>query len=379
MRGYLEHSLVVIDMPEDKRPFADSRAMEASREIAREAKRRINLLASRVPGVCAFIKAPEQPSAPAQRVAVLSDFHIGDNLSTLTAGKAVEALCDALEGMGELDELVLLGDIFDLWQVPVGDAIERGKGVLGDLFALENVKKFVYIPGNHDHHICRMYYEEEMGRRLRKGDLEPPELSILPTEDCPVMVPLRPEGEGPPLVMTYPMYQLTVQGKRVLFTHGHLLGFFERNLWMRNAVMSTLLLNKGDSLNMEDVEKFASPYYEMLALSTSMPGVVDGRYRVYRAMVRAGKALGLAGEARESSLRDTTVEQNAVEIEAFLDQFCEEKPDFFIYGHTHKAGKLTLPLSGVTAVNSGCWIANGTASAVNTLVEITDDARLMKL
>ncbi|MHB8895807.1 MAG: metallophosphoesterase [Candidatus Geothermincolia bacterium] len=366
-------------MPEERKHLSEYKAMETSREIAREARRRMNLLASRVPGVRAFMKSPEQPSPQASRVAVLSDFHIGDNLSTLKPGRVSETLCRTINDLGDLDELILLGDIFDLWQAPMGVAIERGKEVLGDLLKLENVKRFVYIPGNHDHHVCRMYYEEMIAGRLRDGNLEPPGLSIAPTQDCPVMAPLMPAGASAPLFMTYPMRQLTVQGKNVLFTHGHLLGFFERNLWLRNAVMSTLLLSKGESLNMEDCERFASPYYEMLALSTSMPGVVDGRYRLYRAITRAGKALGLAGESRESSLRDTTVEQNAVEIEAFLDQFCEEKPDYFVYGHTHRAGTYTLPLSGVTAINTGCWIANGSANTVDTLVEISDEARIIRL
>jgi len=364
-------------MVEERRYIADRKPVEASREIAREARRRINLLASRVPGARAFIKPPEQPAPPAEKVAVISDFHLGDQLSTLRSDSLGDTLCAAIRDLGQLDELILLGDIFDLWQAPIGEAVGAGKQLLSSLFALDNVGKFVYIPGNHDHHVCRMYYEEEIARRLRAGDLEPPGLSISPTTDCPVLAPLMPEGGGAPCYMTYPMHQLTIKGSTYLFTHGHLLGFFERNLWLRNAVMSTLLLSKGESLSMEDVERFASPYYEMLALSTNMPGVVDGRYRLYRAMTRAGKALGLAGESRESSLRGTTVEQNAVEIEAFLDQFCDEKPDYFVYGHTHRPGRLTLPLSGVTAINTGCWLANGYANSVNTMVVISDEARIV--
>ncbi len=366
-------------MTEERRHLADSKAMEASREIAGEAKRLINLIASRVPGVRSFVKPPEQPGRPVERVAVLSDFHIGDDLSTITPGGAVDSLCGAIRDLGELDELILLGDIFDLWQSTLGPAVARGREVLTPLFMLDNVKKFVYIPGNHDHHVCRMYYEEEITRRLREGNLEPPGLSVPWTSDCPIMTPLIPEGMEAPLFMTYPMYLLTVQGRRVLFTHGHLLGFFERSLWMRNALMSTLLLSKGDSLCVEDVDRFASPYYELLALSTNMPGIIDGRYRLYRAITRAGKALGLAGDSRVSSLRDTTVEQNAAEVEALLDQFCEEKPDYFVYGHTHRAGRLTLPLSGVTAVNTGCWIANSSSNTTNTLVEISDEARILHL
>lgn len=361
-------------MPEERRHLADSHPVEASREIASQARRRINLLASRVPGMRAFLKPPEQPPLPpTDRVAVISDFHLGDPASTVDSGTC-EALRSAIEALGQLDELILLGDVFDFWQAPLGEAIERGRDLVSSLFMLQNVKRIVYVPGNHDHHVCRMYFEEETARRLREGNTEPPELIIPMTDDCPVMAPLIPPDSAVPFSMVYPFHQLTVQGKSVLFTHGHLLGLFERSLWMRNAMMSSLLLSKGESLSLEDVERFASPYYEMLALSTSMPGVVNGRYRIYRAVIRAGKALGLAGESRTSSLRDTTVEQNAVELEALLDQLTDEKPDYFVYGHTHKAGKLLLPLSGVTAVNSGCWLANGVSRPSNVIVEISDDA-----
>lgn len=352
--------------------------MQASREIAREARLRMNLMASRVPGVRAFMKAPGPPSETAERVAVISDMHLGDSMSTVNARMAGK-LCSAIADLGQLDELILLGDIFDFWQSPIPAALEQGRKMISGLFLLDNVKRIVYIPGNHDHHACRMYYEVETARRLREGNLEPPGISIPLVDDCPLMFAIRPEGAKVPLYMAYPFRQLTVQGKSTLFTHGHLLGFFERSLWMKQAMMSSLLLSKGESLSLEDVERFASPYYEMLSLSAAMPGIVNGRYRLYRTIIRAGKALGGADESRQASLRDTTVEENAVEIEALLDQLCEEKPDFFIYGHTHKAGKIVLPLSGVTAVNSGCWLANTAALPSNSIVEVSDDARVLKI
>ena len=361
-------------MSQEQRHPADTHPVESGPEIASQARRRINLLASRVPGVRAFLKPPEQPPLPpTERVAVISDFHLGDPASIVDS-RTCEDLRSGIEALGQLDELILLGDVFDFWQAPLGEAIERGRDLVSSLFMLQNVKRIVYVPGNHDHHVCRMYFNEEAARRLREGDTEPPELNIPMTSDCPVMAPLIPPDSKVPLSMVYPFHQLTVQGKSVLFTHGHLLGLFERSLWLRNAMMSSLLLSKGESLSLEDLERFASPYYEMLALSTAMPGVVSGGFRIYRAIIRAGKALGLAGESRTSSLRDTTVEQNAVELEALLDQLIDDKPDYFVYGHTHQAGKLLLPLSGVTAVNSGCWLDNKVSKPSKVIVEISDDA-----
>lgn len=364
-------------MTEDKKHLSETRPVQASRDMARQARQMINLMASRIPGARAFIRAEAgQPGEAADRVAVVSDLHLGDSMSTVD-GRMGEKLCSAVADLGELDELILLGDVFDFWQAPMAVALRQGKDVISELFLLDNVKRIVYVPGNHDHHACRMYYELETARRLKEGNLEAPGVTIPMVEECPIMEALKPAGARVPLYMTYPFRRLRVRGKSTLFTHGHLLGFFERSLWMNQAMMSSLLLSKGESLSLEDVERFASPYYEMLSLSASMPGVVSGRYRLYRTIMRAGKALGGAGESRQASLRDTTVEENAVELEALLDQLCEEKPDYFVYGHTHKAGKIVLPLSGVVAVNSGCWIANTAAMPSNSIVEVSDDARIL--
>jgi UDP-2,3-diacylglucosamine pyrophosphatase LpxH len=103
---------------------------------------------------------------------VISDTHLGDRLSTVD-GKTGEILRSAVAELGELDQVILLGDIFDFWQSPVEDSLERGREAISGLFTLENVKRIVYVPGNHDHHVCRMYIMEETARRLREGNLEP--------------------------------------------------------------------------------------------------------------------------------------------------------------------------------------------------------------
>jgi len=249
------------------------------------------------------------------------------------------------------------------------------------LFMLENVKRIVYLPGNHDHHVFRQYYNEQVMRSFREGELEPPELTMPLTTDCPIMSVLKPRAARVPLFAVYPAHNVNVRGTKVLLTHGHMLGFFERSLWRpRQSRIATLLVRKSENLDLEEMERFISPFYEMMALSALVPGVLEGNYRVYRFLARTGKVLGLQGESRDSTYRDTTVEQNAAEIEALLDHFCEEKPDYFIYGHTHRAGRLELPISGTTAINSGCWLGDSvTEDSRNIILEITDEARLIKV
>lgn len=370
-------------MDEESKKTGKQRAGSGSRRhIAVEARRRIELIASRIPGARALVKHV-LPEAVADRLVVVSDMHFGNDYGALGTADKRMRLTDGIRELGQVDELVLLGDIFDFWTTTLDNALEQSRELISSLFKLENVGRIIYIPGNHDHHAVRLYHNEQVSNRLRSGELEPPPLTIPLVADCPVLEPLRPDGATVPLFMTYPWHHVMVRGKTALLTHGHLLGFFERSLWRpKRRFLNAFLLKKNPSVGLDDMEAFLSPYYEMLSLSTAVPGVVDGRYRFYRIVSRTAKMLGFEGEYRVSSFRDTTIEENAIEIEALLDHFYEVKPDYFIYGHTHRAATLDLPLSGTTAVNTGAWF-NNPGDAENhsryTIVEVTDKPRIIDL
>jgi UDP-2,3-diacylglucosamine pyrophosphatase LpxH len=369
-------------MPEENKNTPDTSAVKTRRRIAREARERIALIAARIPGARSMFRPLAEEPRKVNRLVVISDTHFGDPNELLVTPPAIEQLTGAIAGMGTVDELVLLGDIFDFWQAPFPEAIARARDLMAALFTLDNVGRMVYLIGNHDHHVFRMWYEGEVSKKLEAGDLDQPELAIPLVKGCPAMQPLTPPGATVPLYMTYPMYQVQVRDKVVLLTHGHLLGFYERSLWApkRHSRFASLVLNRSDKLDLDDMERFISPYYEMTALSTSVPGVVEGRYWIYRMVNRTSRMWGVRNGDRMSFYRGTTVEDNAVEIEALLNHFCPEMPDYFIYGHTHRAGRLALPLSGTTAINSGCWLGGDTdENSRNNLVEISDEARLIKL
>lgn len=369
-------------MAEERKNLPDTRTVKARRRIAREAGDRIALIAARVPGARSFFRPLAEEPRKVDRLVVISDTHFGDPNELLVTPQAIDGLTSAISELGTVDELVLLGDIFDFWQAPFPEAIARARDFMAAMFMLDNVGRMVYLVGNHDHHIFRMWYEGEVSKRLEAGDLEQPELTIPLTAVCPAMEPLKPEGARVPLYMSYPMHQVRVKDNVVLLTHGHLLGFYERSLWApkRHSRFSSLILNRSDKLELDDMERFMSPYYEMTALSTFVPGVVEGRYWIYRMVNRTSKMWGVTDGSRVSFYRGTTVEDNAVEIEALLNHFCAEMPDYFVYGHTHRAGRLALPLSQAVAINSGCWVGGDSdINARNTIVEISDEARIIKL
>lgn len=355
-------------------------AGETRRRIAEEARRRIELIASRIPGARALFSPPGSPERIADRVVVVSDTHFGNDYSALRTPANRGRLIDAVRYLGDVDELVLLGDLYDFWTTGLSDALEESRDFMARLLSLENVGRIVYVPGNHDHRIVRLYHDEQTSRALRSGSLEQPPLTIPPVADCPVLEALRPEGAKVPLYMAYPWYEVSVRGGSALLTHGHLLGFFERSLWRpKRRFLNAFLLKRNPTVGLDDMEAFLSPYYEMVSLSTAVPGVVDGRYRFYRMVSRTARTLGFEREYRVSSFRDTTVEQNAVEIEALLDHFYDAKPDFFVYGHTHRPGRIELPLSGTMAVNSGSWFDDpGVENTGYSIVELASEPRLLR-
>ncbi len=353
---------------------------EISRKIALEAKRTIELITSKIPKVLDW-REKSRYTGDVERLVVLSDTHFGDPYELLTEEANISRLCEVLKALGRIDELVLLGDVFDFWLVPLREALERGRDLIAALYELENISRMIYIPGNHDHRAFWMLYEEKYLERLRGGELDPPEISLPMTDDCPVMDILKPSSARVPLSMVYPIHQVKVRGKAVLLTHGHLLGFFERSIWRpRHSVLASLILSRSESLGLEDMERFLSPFYQMLALSAEVPGVTSGGYRLYRLLSRTGKLLGLQGDERVSTYRGTTIEENAAEIEALLNYFCPENPEYFVYGHTHRPGKFELPISKTLAINTGCWLGDeGLFDTCCTLLEIADSANLFEV
>lgn len=354
--------------------------LTARSRVARKARRKLELIAAHVPVAGTLFKTQLEP-APAERAVVVSDTHIGDPYDAFESERLTDRLCESISDLGEVDELVLLGDIFDFWQSPFTDSLERGRYFFSRLLMLGNVRRIVYIIGNHDHRLFRMYYEEERAKRLRAGEIVPPDQCMPLTADCPSIEALMPEGACVPLSVTYPSRELEVRGRRVHLTHGHLLGLFERSFWQaKHSRLGTLLIRRNEKLDLDDMENFLSPYYEMLALSAEIPEIVRSRYWVYRMLSRAGRALGLQDESRGSKFRNTTIEENAALIEALLNHFCPEKPDYFLFGHTHKPGRLILPVSGVTAINTGCWLQSDSVPGPrNIYAEITDEVRLIQL
>ena len=324
------------------------------------------------------------------RTLVISDLHIGarNGRSRLDDDQVVSTLAAAI---AEVDHLVLLGDVVELRQNPMRDALAAASRVLPRLVAgLGPGKEVTLVTGNHDHELFGSW-------EVRRGATAPPP-------------PMSPETavdwrDGEPLAALAGMLGqsgATVRGAYpgvllrddVYATHGHYLDChttapgFERLLAGWNSKMLKL---PGDQMrSVDDYERVLSPIYAwMLALSERGGPELDGAeggvgsVKILRILNEGGlkggalqvgvsalaKALQLAGLGELSG--DVTGDAlYLTELRGMGLALSNLGVDshYVIFGHTHRAGPLPdddaspwLAPTGSQMLNSGCWVHEGTA------------------
>lgn len=93
------------------------------------------------------------------RTAIVSDLHLGSAFGE-------DVLRDAgirrvlLEGIGEADRLILLGDAIELRELPLAESLERARPFFEDLGEAFPGRQVVLVPGNHDHRLAEPLLEE---------------------------------------------------------------------------------------------------------------------------------------------------------------------------------------------------------------------------
>ena len=105
------------------------------------------------------------------RTAIVSDLHLGaaNDSDMLRRREALDVLLGGISGS---DRLVLLGDVIELRDRPLGEAIELAVPVLEEI-AQSVDGDLVLVPGNHDHRLVSGWLEQRAlaGRRpLRLAD-----------------------------------------------------------------------------------------------------------------------------------------------------------------------------------------------------------------
>jgi len=152
------------------------------------------------------------------RALVISDTHFG-----AWTGEDILREPENLALLGphlDVDEVIMLGDLFDLLFASSRDAFSAAEGLFGLLRERLQGKRFVFLAGNHDHHFVQRRQEELL-------ELE---LAARPPAGAPGSLAggdsfrrfLERRLAGVEVDVRYPTY--TFGG--VLCTHGHYLDFY---------------------------------------------------------------------------------------------------------------------------------------------------------
>jgi hypothetical protein len=312
------------------------------------------------------------------------------------------ALTGALAGV---DRLVLLGDLLELRQGPVREALAAARGPLSELgAALEaggGAVRVTIVPGNHDHHLLSPWLE----RRAR--DRVPAPLGLEAAVDWRAGEPLArlaawlaPRGSDVQLDVAYPGCWLRDD---VYALHGHYsdrhatVPMFER---LGAGAMARLAgEGPGGPQSAEDYEAILGPMYAWLDAIAQTGGPRLGRGPAIGASASTSASTSasasawraLAGGDRRPGLRSRVLAAAFPVVVAALNRAglgplstdlssaglrrarlaavgevllrLNVQAPHVVFGHTHRAGPLPADdptewrtLTGSTLTNVGSWV-----------------------
>ncbi|MBN1289572.1 MAG: metallophosphoesterase family protein [Actinobacteria bacterium] len=315
------------------------------------------------------------------KIIVISDTHFGDESQLLNQAALVDTFVDVLSKKGKVAELVLLGDILDVWMKPLTGALKDAKYFIGQVAALENIEKITYVPGNHDHQLFMDEFRGEVDRSIREGNFSNPE--FMPSREYPgtTLSYLAPRPDIP-FRMAYPFIVRHANGKEVVLTHGHHLDYFDNSFWwVRTYWLSRYIIRKRKkkkkSPDLQDIETANLPFYGAMSVNPWVPELVESELRFYRVLNFFGRLF--RKRAGLSPTRDTLIRDNYDEIEKLLPLLGHPRPGCLVFGHTHRPGVGKTPDSGITVINTGSWLEADTDALNMTWAEIDYDAKLYRL
>jgi hypothetical protein len=318
------------------------------------------------------------------RSAVISDLHLG----TVPGNDLlrIPAMRERLfEATADVDRLVILGDLAELREAPVGHALETVYEFIEHVNSAFAGRQVVITAGNHDHPLVAAWLE---GRRLR------PKPHALPVDSCvkaPRSGPLgsivrrMPDCE---VMLAYPGLRLR---EDVYATHGH---YLDRHVTIPGfeplAIRaSERLLRRGGARlpgGAEGYETVMGPVFGLLHEWAQAAGggtahgagasqrayrmlTTDGRRSVRRRML-GGIAYPVAIAAiNAAGLGPVRADLSGPELRrASLLAFGETlrrldvRAEHVVLGHTHRAGPLPHDdpnewrHAGARIVNAGSWV-----------------------
>ena len=324
------------------------------------------------------------------RTVIASDLHLGAGHGSdlLRIERFQDTLLESLKGA---DQVLLLGDVVELRDTPVHQALEAATPFFERLGEAAASARIVIVPGNHDHRLAADWLD----RRRNSARAEPPALKFeqfaKPTAGPAAKLArvLRSAGAGE-VTLAYPGVWVN---ETVYATHGHYLDphltvpTFERlGVGLVERVLGGL---PAGPRTPDDYERILAPVYAFLyelaqagdetrtegvtpsvRIWQTLSGTKTSRVARIRSLligsvalpgaVRAANRLGLGRFSADVSLKEISRASTAAMREAIRSLGIEA--EHVIFGHSHRRG----PLPGDSAAawevgptklhNTGSWV-----------------------
>lgn len=259
----------------------------------------------------------------------------------------------------DIDEVIFIGDIFDLHLSSFAKALSGSYYFLKELANLKGLKKITYIPGNHDHTMWLLHiFHSDIIKKFEK-DLypkftydfnfvynrlfeEPDSGSFLGN-----IFTGRKQIE---FCITYPFKNERIAGKNYIFFHGHFLDKGQRV----TQKLFNIFLKDLDLSELQEFELFCAPQYEtlfLLAQCTAGRRGLEYRYnKVKKYLDDYRKPVFRLHKRIRQHLQETRlrINRNPASLEL----------DYVIFGHTHYPGISKYRFKNnpkLIAMNTGSW------------------------
>lgn len=229
------------------------------------------------------------------RALVLSDTHFGawtgDDLL-----RHDEHLARLAPELDDVDEVVFLGDLFDFLFGTVEQAFAAADGFFSLLRERLQGKRFVFLAGNHDHHLVTRAAEDLLELRIATGGTAT-ELGDEVRRRGYFLRFLERRLEGVEVDVRYPAYEFG----GVLMTHGHYLDPHARSAGsltsraLTRALWAIAAGGREDPRTVDDYESVTTLLTELLYTIAQLPHGTAAQRNVYDAARRAGELAGSVG------------------------------------------------------------------------------------
>ncbi len=210
------------------------------------------------------------------RTVVISDTHFGEAGALLIDPVFMQRLTDELALDGPVSQVILLGDVWDLWRSDLSSAMQASRPFFSALSGLPGLRSLVLVFGNHDYHL---YFNLAESRSLREAGRQgrvPARLDPFLKEDAGPLKEVLGVPEHVEFTVEYPFHLMEWQGRVVMLTHGHQVDFFARRFWWaRTSWLARSAIKRVSGVSASDLELYNAPFFEALYLFGRVPEFSD--------------------------------------------------------------------------------------------------------